>query len=339
MIFGSNRVAEEIKVKVFSDFNFSQDQIEKGVKIILRKLDNLKPGNKIEAEPFKVEIIEINPPHATKINENTKIIILNGNENEIEDLDITFDDIVGYDEYKKIIQLQLQKLKKKEHPNSILIYGEPGVGKTTLLYATISQAKKLGINVFEINGSIFDKEGLFGVSARSVREIFEKAKNNQPSLIIIDELEQFGLKRDEKRDDEGIRILDEILKGIDEIEHKNLAIMVIAITNTPKLLDKALIRRGRFTYYFKMNGLPNSALLNLLKKHLKKEGIKLSSELNPEMLNDHLSKLTPADIVALAKRLKDKTLIYNIDKISPDLILSEINKMIEENRDLEASYI
>lgn len=334
------KTAEEVTVKVISEFEVNDtSQIEKSVKLILSRVDTLKPGKEIEKGPIRVKIIDIKPPNSTKIDvRKTFVRILNGHEAE-ECPDISFDDIEGYGEYKAIILVQLQRLKNLQCPRSILIYGSPGTGKTSFVYAIIHEAKKLGINVFKIDSSIFDEQGLFGVSARRIREIFDKAKENQPSIIIIDELEQFGLKRDEKRDDEGIRILDEILKGIDEIEHENLAILVVAVTNIPKLLDKALIRRGRFTYYFKMNGLPSSALLNLLKRHLKREGVKLDGNFDSEILLDLLSKLSPADVVALAKRLKDKAIIYNKERVNLDLTIAEIDKMLEENKDSNVSFI
>ena len=122
------------------------------------------------------------------------------------------------------------------------------------------------------------------------------------------------------------------------MQEKKLAIMIVAITNTPKILDKALIRKDRFDYIFYMDG-SDTALVKLFRKELKKEGVKLDKSVKLEDLADYLNNMSPADIVALARRLRDKSIIYNKKDVDLNLILEEIRRIKKENEILKLNFV
>jgi len=174
----------------------------------------------------------------------------------------TFDDVAGADEAKRELQEIVSYLKDPSKyeklgvkvPKGILLYGAPGTGKTLMARAVAGEA---GVPFYSITGSDF-MEMLVGVGAKRVREMFKNAKEAAPAIIFIDELDSIGRRRGAGLGgghDEREQTLNQLLSEMDGFE-TNDSVIVMAATNRPDILDKALLRPGRFNRRVEV-GLPS----------------------------------------------------------------------------------
>jgi len=165
---------------------------------------------------------------------------------------VTFDDVAGCDEAKQELKEVVDFLQNpKEYqalgariPKGVLLVGPPGTGKTLLARAVAGEAK---VPFFSISGSDF-VEMFVGVGAARVRDLFNQAKQNAPCIIFIDELDAIGRQRGVHlgpANDEREQTLNALLVEMDGFE-ANAGIIVLAATNRPEILDRALLRPGRF---------------------------------------------------------------------------------------------
>ncbi len=171
---------------------------------------------------------------------------------EKEKVNITFDDVAGIEEAKEEVQEIVQFLKNPERfrklggrlPHGVLLVGPPGSGKTLLAKAIAGEADT---PFYSISGSDF-VEMFVGVGASRVRDLFQQAKANSPCIIFLDEIDAVGRQRGTGLGgghDEREQTLNAILVEMDGFE-TDQAVMVIAATNRPDVLDPALRRPGRF---------------------------------------------------------------------------------------------
>jgi cell division protease FtsH len=169
-----------------------------------------------------------------------------------KDIHVTFDDVAGCDEAKYELQEVVEFLKQPlryqalgaKIPKGVLLVGPPGTGKTLLARAVAGEAK---VPFFSISGSEF-VEMFVGVGAARVRDLFEQGKKNAPCIIFIDELDAIGRERGVRMgiaNDEREQTLNQLLVGLDGFE-ANVGVVVLAATNRPEVLDRALLRPGRF---------------------------------------------------------------------------------------------
>lgn len=174
----------------------------------------------------------------------------------------TFTDVAGGDEAKRELQEVVSFLSDPSKferlgvkvPRGVLLYGPPGTGKTLMARAVAGEA---GVPFYSITGSDF-MEMLVGVGAKRVREMFKNAKETAPSIIFIDELDSIGRRRGAGLGgghDEREQTLNQLLSEMDGFE-TNESVIVIAATNRPDILDKALLRPGRFNRRVEV-GLPS----------------------------------------------------------------------------------
>lgn len=165
---------------------------------------------------------------------------------------VTFNDVAGIDEAKEELEEIVDFLKDPERfsslgakiPKGALLVGPPGTGKTLLARAIAGEA---GVPFFSISGSDF-VEMFVGVGASRVRDMFEQAKMNAPCIVFIDEIDAMGRARGSGTgggNDEREQTLNQMLVGMDGFE-SNEGIIILAATNRPDVLDKALLRPGRF---------------------------------------------------------------------------------------------
>ena len=165
---------------------------------------------------------------------------------------ITFDDVAGIEESKEEVQEIIEFLREPTKfqklggrmPSGILLTGSPGTGKTLLAKAIAGEAE---VPFFSISGSDF-VEMFVGVGASRVRDMFDQAKKNAPCIIFIDEIDAVGRQRGAGiggGNDEREQTLNQLLVEMDGFEGGE-GVIVIAATNRPDVLDKALLRPGRF---------------------------------------------------------------------------------------------
>ncbi len=165
---------------------------------------------------------------------------------------ITFDDVAGIEEVKEELAEIVDFLKHPKRylalgariPKGVLLYGEPGTGKTLVAKAVAGEA---GVPFFSISGSDF-VEMFVGVGASRVRDLFEQAKKNSPCIVFIDEIDAVGRQRGAGYGgghDEREQTLNQLLVEMDGFS-TNEGIIIMAATNRPDILDPALLRPGRF---------------------------------------------------------------------------------------------
>lgn len=171
------------------------------------------------------------------------------NEAKAEHQKVRFSDVHGCDEAKEELQELVDFLKNPDKfstlggklPKGVLLVGPPGTGKTLLARAVAGEA---GVPFFFMSGSEFD-EIYVGVGAKRVRELFANAKDKSPAIIFIDELDAIGGKRNPRDATYVKQTLNQLLTELDGFE-QNTGVIILAATNFPELLDKALTRPGRF---------------------------------------------------------------------------------------------
>ncbi|MBP9752323.1 MAG: ATP-dependent zinc metalloprotease FtsH [Proteobacteria bacterium] len=216
---------------------------------------------------------------------------------------VCFDDVAGIDEAKSELQEIVDFLKEPQKfqrlggkiPRGVLLVGPPGTGKTLLARAIAGEAD---VPFFSISGSDF-VEMFVGVGASRVRDMFEQAKKSSPCIIFIDEIDAVGRHRGAGLgggNDEREQTLNQLLVEMDGFE-ENQGVIIVAATNRPDVLDKALLRPGRFD---RQVTVPNPDLLGreqILKVHMKK--VPLASDVDPVIIARGTPGFSGADLANL----------------------------------------
>ena len=194
------------------------------------------------------------------------------NEAQPQQQKVRFSDVHGCDEAKDELQEVVEFLLNPERfsalggklPKGVLLVGPPGTGKTLLARAVAGEA---GVPFFYMSGSEFD-EVYVGVGAKRVRDLFTQARAKAPAIIFIDELDAIGAKRNERDAAYVKQTLNQLLTELDGFSQSS-GVIVLAATNYPQLLDKALTRPGRFDRKVVV-GLPDvRGRMDILQHHIK----------------------------------------------------------------------
>ncbi|KAI0525644.1 peptidase family M41-domain-containing protein [Xylaria bambusicola] len=209
---------------------------------------------------------------------------------------VKFSDVAGMDEAKQEIMEFVSFLKKPERfqrlgakiPRGAILAGPPGTGKTLLAKATAGES---GVPFFSVSGSEF-VEMFVGVGASRVRDLFATARKNAPCIIFIDEIDAIGRSRSEGQrfggNDEREATLNQILTEMDGFNTSE-QIVVLAGTNRVDILDKALMRPGRFDRHINIDAPTMAGRKDIFKVYLKK----IVTNEDIEYLSGRLSSLTP----------------------------------------------
>lgn len=211
-----------------------------------------------------------------------------------------FSDVAGADEEKEELQEIVEFLKdpKKYNelgariPKGVLLVGPPGTGKTLLAKAVAGEA---GVPFYSISGSDF-VEMFVGVGASRVRDLFETAKKNSPAIVFIDEIDAVGRQRGAGLGgghDEREQTLNQLLVEMDGFG-ANEGVIIIAATNRPDILDKALLRPGRFDRQVTVNYPDVKGREEILKVHAR--GKPLAPDVDLKTIAKSTAGFTGADI-------------------------------------------
>ena len=187
---------------------------------------------------------------------------------------VTFQDVAGQEESKESLTEIVDFLHNPEKytkigaklPKGALLVGPPGTGKTLLAKAVAGEA---GVPFFSLSGSDF-VEMFVGVGASRVRDLFKQAQQNAPCIIFIDELDAIGKSRDSRfgGNDEREQTLNQLLAEMDGFDSSK-GIIILAATNRPEILDKALLRPGRFDRRIIVERPDLRGRIDVLKVHAK----------------------------------------------------------------------
>ena len=188
---------------------------------------------------------------------------------------ITFKDVAGQDEAKESVQEMVDFLHNPKKytdigaklPKGALLVGPPGTGKTLLAKAVAGEA---GVPFFSLAGSDF-VEMFVGVGASRVRDLFKEAQKVAPCIVVIEEIDAIGKSRDAHYgggNDEREQTLNQLLSEMDGFD-SNKGLLILAATNRPEVLDKALLRPGRFDRRIIVDKPDQKGRLEILKVHSK----------------------------------------------------------------------
>ena len=215
---------------------------------------------------------------------------------------ITFRDVAGQDEAKESLQEIIDFLHNPQKytdigaklPKGALLVGSPGTGKTLLAKAVAGEAN---VPFFSISGSDF-VEMFVGMGASRVRDLFKEAAKVAPCIIFIDEIDAVGRSRDSRLggNDEREQTLNQLLSEIDGFD-SNKGIVCLAATNRPEILDKALLRPGRFDRRIVVDRPNLQGRLDTLKVHTKK--IKLAEDVDLKKIAQATAGAVGADLANL----------------------------------------
>jgi cell division protease FtsH len=242
---------------------------------------------------------------------------------------ITFDAVAGIDEAKEELQEVVTFLKKPEKftaigakiPKGVLLVGPPGTGKTLLAKAIAGEA---AVPFFSISGSEF-VEMFVGVGASRVRDLFKKAQENAPCIIFIDEIDAVGRQRGVGYgggNDEREQTLNQLLTEMDGFEG-NQGIIVIAATNRPHILDKALLRPGRFDRQLMVDYPDFKGRQGILEVHARDK--KVDDKVSLEAIARRTPGFTGADL----SNVLNEAAIFTARRRKEAITMTEINDAID----------
>lgn len=242
---------------------------------------------------------------------------------------ITFDNVAGIDEAKEELQSIVKYLKNPKEfldlgarmPKGVILVGPPGTGKTLTARAVAGEAN---VPFFYMSGSDF-VELYVGVGAARVRDLFKKAKEEAPAIVFIDELDAVGRQRGAGLgggNDEREQTLNSLLVEMDGFDN-DTSVIVMAATNRPDVLDKALLRPGRFDKKVVIDAPDKKGREEILKLHLK--GKKISSDVDPEKL----AAKTPGFVGADLENLVNEAALLALREKHNHMTMEDFEEAIE----------
>lgn len=248
------------------------------------------------------------------------------------DSKVTFDDVAGIDEAEEELVEIVDFLKNPEKymrlggtaPKGVLLVGPPGTGKTLLARAVAGEAE---VPFFSMSGSEF-VEMIVGVGAARVRDLFAEARKHAPAIIFIDEIDSIGRARGQAvigGASEQEQTLNQILTEMDGFSSRE-GVIVLAATNQPDVLDKALLRAGRFDRRVSVHPPDRRGRVEIMKIHTRK--MPLAGDVDLEELAQATPGVTGADIRNLANEAALLAAKRNQDKVHHADFVDALEKII-----------
>jgi len=289
------------------------------------------------AIPFTVT--KTRPHGIVKITAETKLTILNEPAPEGKGLPrTTYEDVGGLHEeiqrVREMVELPLRhpELFQRlgiEPPKGVLLHGPPGCGKTLLARAVANESEA---NFFSINGpEIMSK--FYGESEARLREIFQQAQQNAPSIIFIDELDAIAPKREEVTGEVERRVVAQLLALMDGLSGRG-NVIVIGATNRPGALDPALRRPGRFDREIEIGVPDKQGRYEVMQIHTR--GMPLAEDVDLKKLSEMTHGYTGADLSALGRETAMKSLRRYLPQINleeeriPPSVLEKMDVTMED---------
>jgi cell division protease FtsH len=247
---------------------------------------------------------------------------------EYRQSDVTFADVAGVDEAEAELIEVVDFLKQPQKyttlggriPKGVLLLGPPGTGKTLLAKAVAGEAK---VPFFSISGSEF-MEIFVGVGAARVRDLFDQAKKRAPCIIFIDELDAIGKSRATGRggffsNDEREQTLNQLLAEMDGFDTSS-GVIIMAATNTPEVLDQALLRAGRFDRQIVVDRPDIDGREAILKIHCRKIKLAPNTDLHivaartPGMVGADLANIVNEAALLAARHHATQVNMYDLEE-------------------------
>jgi transitional endoplasmic reticulum ATPase len=274
-----------------------------------------------------------------KVTNETKLTILNEPAPEGKGLPkTTYEDVGGLHEeiqrVREMVELPLRhpELFQRlgiEPPKGVLLHGPPGCGKTLLARAVANESEA---NFFSINGpEIMSK--FYGESEARLREIFQQAQQNAPSIIFIDELDAIAPKREEVTGEVERRVVAQLLALMDGLSGRG-NVIVIGATNRPGALDPALRRPGRFDREIEIGVPDKQGRYEIVQIHTR--GMPLAADVDLKKLSDMTHGYTGADVSSLGRETAMKSLRRYLPQINleeervPPSVLEKMEVTMED---------
>ena len=254
--------------------------------------------------------------------------VYGGEENKT---DIRFKDIAGLEEEKNELIEIVDFLKEPKRfydmgakiPKGILLYGKPGTGKTLIAKAIAGEA---GVPFISMSGSEFI-EMFAGLGASRVRKLFEKARKLSPCIVFIDEIDAIGSRRTSQSgaESENNQTLNQLLVEMDGFE-TNQTIIVLAATNRPEMLDKALLRPGRFDRQITINPPDVRGREEILKIHSKEK--KFAENVSLKSIAEDTAGYTGAELANILNEAAIIATVNHHNEIQQEDIEEAIKKVM-----------
>ncbi len=279
---------------------------------------------------IKFIVVNTTPKGITVITENTQLTI---NPKAVEVLEekvpeVNYEDIGGLEEeIRKIREMVELPLKHPEifervgiqPPKGVLLHGAPGTGKTLLAKAVANESDA---HFILINGpEVMNK--YVGEAEKRIRDIFDEAEKNAPSIIFIDEIDAIAPKREESYGEVERRVVAQLLATMDGLKSRG-KVIVIGATNRPNAIDPALRRPGRFDREIEIGVPGKNARLSILKIHTR------NMPLTPDVKLEKLAEITHGFVGADLEALCKEAAMSVIRKVLPDLKLKKDEGMIPQ---------
>lgn len=305
--------------------NFVEELLEKGV--LVQK--SAQPVSKFASDYgsliFLLALYLIMFRAITKISPASAKTV---NEAEADDINVTFDDVIGHDEVKKDLKVLIKQMRSKNKAfrdltHGILFEGSAGTGKTMLAKAV---AKEAGFNFISVNSSSLIQMYV-GLGAKRVREAFAKAREKAPCILFFDEIDAIGAKRGNQRSHaENDQTINALLAEMDGFTDRG-DIFVIAATNRVADLDPALIRAGRFDRTITINPPSKWETRKELFDHYLKDSDK-EKNIDTENLAKQTVGFSGADIAAVCREANMIMYGRDGDKITQEDLEEAIDKIV-----------
>lgn len=251
---------------------------------------------------------------------------------------VTFNDVAGADEEKEELVEIVEFLKNPSKfnslgariPKGVLLMGPPGTGKTLLAKAVAGEA---GVPFFSISGSDF-VEMFVGVGASRVRDLFKQALENAPCIVFIDEIDAIGKSRDNQMgsNDEREQTLNQLLSEMDGFDASK-GVVILGATNRPEVLDKALLRPGRFDRRVIVDKPDLKGREDILKVHIK--DVKLADNVDLHQIALATSGAAGADLANIVNEAALRAVRFGREKVEQADLMEAVEIIIagQEKKD------